>query len=138
MRLPDWQPRLAAYVEAASERPFSWADADCCRWAAGAVELITGVNPMGTLLLAYSDQAGAEGLIKRGGGLARLVAGAAGSHGWPEIEPRTARSGDLGLVSTPEGPAAAIAFGWTWIVKGRGIGVAQVPLRAALRAWSVA
>lgn len=41
-RLPDWHPRLAIYVSSIARKPFRPGRLDCCLFAAGAVEAMTG------------------------------------------------------------------------------------------------
>ena len=45
-RKPDWEARLAAFLEPLRTRPFKWGEHDCCTFASGAVEAMTGVDPM--------------------------------------------------------------------------------------------
>ena len=44
-RLRDWRTRLAAYLAAGRAKPFAYGEHDCARFAAGAVEAVTGDNP---------------------------------------------------------------------------------------------
>jgi ferric-dicitrate binding protein FerR (iron transport regulator) len=59
-RYPDWEARLAAYLDSVRVRPFEWGTHDCCLFAAGAVEAMTGVDPMPEFRGAYSTQRGAR------------------------------------------------------------------------------
>lgn len=43
-RLPDWRPRLAAYMQRVARLPFRPGRNDCALFAAGAVEAMTGVD----------------------------------------------------------------------------------------------
>lgn len=43
-KLPDWQDRLAAYLEDCQGRRFAYGSHDCALFAAGAVEAMTGVD----------------------------------------------------------------------------------------------
>lgn len=45
-RKPDWEARLTAYLEPLRALPFAWGQHDCCTFASGAVEAMTGVDPM--------------------------------------------------------------------------------------------
>ncbi|MFB9772112.1 DUF6950 family protein [Sphingomonas yabuuchiae] len=67
-RLPDWEARLAAYLESHRLRPFAWGDHDCCLFCAGAVESMTGVDPMPEFRGRYSTAIGAERALRRYGG----------------------------------------------------------------------
>lgn len=56
---------LSAYIEAVRERPFEWGSWDCCHFAAGAVEAMTGENPMLEFLGSYSDEKSARAALKK-------------------------------------------------------------------------
>lgn len=45
-RLPDWQPRLIAYVNVRRLKPFEVGELDCAIWWIGAVEAMTGRRPV--------------------------------------------------------------------------------------------
>ncbi len=45
-RLPDWEERLVRYLEPLHATPFEWGKHDCCLFPAGAVQAMTGVDPM--------------------------------------------------------------------------------------------
>ena len=45
-RLPDWPRRLNEYLAVAMRKDFRLGRHDCCTFAAGAVEAMTGVDPM--------------------------------------------------------------------------------------------
>lgn len=44
MRRDDWPERLNEYVRAKRDVPFDWATHCCARFAAGAVEAVTGIS----------------------------------------------------------------------------------------------
>jgi hypothetical protein len=64
MRFPDWETRLAAYLEPLRTRPFRWGKHDCCTFTAGAVRAMTGVNAMPEFRGKYRDEASAEAALK--------------------------------------------------------------------------
>lgn len=66
-RLPNWEARLAAYLSPLRLRPFAWGSHDCCLFAAGAVEAMTGVDPMPEFRGRYSTAIGAARALKRYG-----------------------------------------------------------------------
>lgn len=66
-RLPDWEARLAAYLEPLRERPFAWGTHDCCLFCAGAVEAMSGVDPMPEFRGRYTTAIGAERALRRYG-----------------------------------------------------------------------
>lgn len=66
-RLPDWEARLAAYLEPLRSRPFAWGRHDCCTFAAGAVEAMTGVDPMPEFRGRYSTPRGSVRALRKFG-----------------------------------------------------------------------
>lgn len=59
VRAPDWEERLAVYLDRVREEPFAWGSHDCALFAAGAVRAMTGTDPAAGLRNTYSDRAGA-------------------------------------------------------------------------------
>ena len=51
-RLPDWQPRLQALIQARLAAPFAWGEHDCCLFVCDAVQAITGQD-LSLLLAAW-------------------------------------------------------------------------------------
>lgn len=66
-RLPDWDARLAAYLEEIRACPFAWGRHDCCTFGAGAVLAMTGVDPMPEFRGRYRTQLGSVRALKRFG-----------------------------------------------------------------------
>jgi hypothetical protein len=66
-RLPDWEARLAAYLEPLRLRAFAWGAHDCCTFAAGAVLAMTGVDAMGEFRGRYSTAIGSARALRRFG-----------------------------------------------------------------------
>lgn len=66
-RLPDWEARLAAYLEPLRTRPFQWGRHDCCTFSAGAVEAMTGTDPMPEFRGRYSTAIGSARALRRFG-----------------------------------------------------------------------
>lgn len=60
MRYPDWPVRLNEYIIKAEKLEFKLGTHDCCTFAAGAIEAITGEDPMTELRDHYDDWAGSE------------------------------------------------------------------------------
>lgn len=55
MRLSDWEMQLSEYVLSKKSQPFEYGVNDCCLFAAGAVEVITGENPIPEFIGAYDS-----------------------------------------------------------------------------------
>lgn len=66
-RKPDWEARLAAYLEPLRLRPFAWGQHDCCTFTAGAVEAMTGVDPMPEFRGRYSSAIGSARALRQFG-----------------------------------------------------------------------
>lgn len=67
MRVPGWEGRLAAYIEAAQTEPFAWGSHDCALWAATWVQICTGGDYVSDWRGKYKTEAGAARLmLKRG------------------------------------------------------------------------
>ena len=45
VRAPDWEDRLANYLDRVAEEPFAWGTHDCALHAASAIKAMTGVDP---------------------------------------------------------------------------------------------
>lgn len=68
-RFPDWEQRLSAYLAPLRDKQFRWGKHDCCTFAAGAVEAMTGEDVIPEFRGTYSDEASAnEALAKIGAG----------------------------------------------------------------------
>lgn len=68
-RKPDWETRLAAYLDPLRLRPFDWGRHDCCTFTAGAVQAMTDVDPMPEFRGQYSTAIGsARALVRLGRG----------------------------------------------------------------------
>jgi hypothetical protein len=55
MRLSDWEMQLSEYVLSKKNQPFEYGVNDCCLFAAGAVEAMTGENPIPEFIGAYDS-----------------------------------------------------------------------------------
>ena len=45
-RIGPWETALLEYIASVRREPFAWGTHDCCTFSAGAVEAITGEDPM--------------------------------------------------------------------------------------------
>lgn len=66
-RYPDWEARLAAYLEPLRARPFGWGAHDCCTFTGGGVEAMTGEDPMPEFRGRYSTAIGSARALRRYG-----------------------------------------------------------------------
>ena len=132
-RLPDWHPRLSAYLAGLTPAEFRYGSQDCALFAAGAVRAMTGHDPAASFRGTYDD-------LK--GGLKRLKAAGFASHidvverHFLRIAPAFAQVGDLCLIDTPDGQALGIVAGETLACLSP-TGLGHLPREAAVITWSV-
>lgn len=55
-RLSDWEQRLSDYLISKRHEPFQYGKHDCAHFVAGAVEAITGENPMSDIAREYNSE----------------------------------------------------------------------------------
>lgn len=99
---------LNAYVESVRDRPFEWGSWDCCRFAAGAVEAMTGENPMAEFLGAYSDKSSAQAALREIGA-GTLYHTLLKKFGRPR-HPSRAQRGDIAY-AVHDGPTLGVCLG---------------------------
>ena len=131
MRLANWPELLYAYIEAARTAPFEYGKHDCCMFAAGAVEAMTGMNPMSQL--RYAGRLGAERLIRKAGSLDALVYRTLGE---PLESPALAGRGDVVIADLENGPTVGICVGADLVFAGNP-GIVFRPRSVARVAWSL-
>lgn len=129
-RLPDWPERLAAHLDRWRARPFGWGDADCARFAEGAVLAVTGrrvaIGP------TWCDLDSARGVLRLLGGLVRAV-----DEHLPRVPLPYAQRGDVVLVRGPAHRHLAVIDGaGGWVAPGAA-GLVRGPLVQARLAWGV-
>ena len=109
-RLPNWRSALSAYFEKVRATAFVYGKSDCACFVAGAVEAMTGVDPMADIRGRYATVIGAKRFLKSAGAssLADFVA-----RSFEEVHPAYARCGDLGVIKTdgPFGAALGVVSG---------------------------
>jgi hypothetical protein len=132
-RLPDWRPRLTAYLTQTAHEGFRYGSNDCALFAAGAVRAMTGHDPAAAWRGTYTTlEGGLKRLMKAGfDDHVALVASL-----FQDVAPAFAQVGDLALVDAPDGPALGIVVGDT-IACMAPQGMGHLPRQAALRAWTV-
>lgn len=132
-RLEDWPARLAAAIEGARRRPFSWGSADCCTFAADVVQAMTGVDLAASFRGRYSTHAEAVAVLGARGGLEAVVGSVLGE---PLPTALLARRGDVVMARTEAGPALGVCEGArAWFTAPRGL--TAMRLAACAAAWRV-
>lgn len=106
-RHPDWQRRLDAVIQAATERPFSWGRHDCITFAAECVEAVTGVDLLQPVRGTWHSQLQALRMLSKLGGIPAVLT----RHLGAEVPPLMARPGDVGIT---ESGATVVCCGDLW------------------------
>jgi hypothetical protein len=132
-RLPDWEPRLAAYIESVRDSEFAWGKHDCALHSANAVLAVTGDDIATKFRGKYSTARGSLRALKRyGAGTLKSTI----DDALPIITPAFAQRGDLvwrhGMVGVCLGADAAFV-GEIDAVPG----LVRFPRRDWTRAWAV-
>lgn len=134
-RKPDWEARLAAYLEPLRARNFAWGTHDCCTFTAGAVLAMTDVDPMPEFRGRYSTAIGsARALSRYGAGTLAATLDAK----FEAVAPALAQRGDIVM----SGGLLGICLGGFMVAVGREgerEGLVTIPRAqwAEPRAWRV-
>lgn len=107
MRLPDWRPRLMAFLSETSHSHFEPGQHDCVLLAASARLALTGHDPMADWRGKYSSVAEGLALAQQHGcddPIAWIVTGL------EEIAPSMAQVGDIALLDGDNGTPALGVF----------------------------
>ena len=133
----EFAAAFAALVQAHLARPFQWGVHDCVTFAAAAVRLATGQDPLAGLAVAWGDRQRAAALLRAQGGLRRAVQRALQPLAEP-VPPGFAGVGDVVLAADPFAPRRrlllAVCNGAHLLAPGRA-GLAALPLAAGVQAW---
>jgi hypothetical protein len=86
---------------------------DCCLAAANIYAAVLGIDPAARWRGRYRTRRGAQRQLGKEGIIGTL-ASVAKAHGWRRIRPSAAKTGDLGIIRTAEGPAVAIRYAGRW------------------------
>ena len=129
-------PLLDRYLRFWRHRPFAWGEADCVRFAAGWVALVTGRDPVADTVGRYGGCSAARRLMVATTGSADLVTATCVMLGPPLDKPLTARCGDVVAINTPAGPALGLCAGAEVAVPGSA-GLVARPLTSILAAWRI-
>ena len=135
-RLPDWPERLAELLEARLDLPFAWGAQDCCTLPADAALALTGHDPLAAWRGTYADEAAAEAILARHGGLEGFVADCLAAWGAPECPPAFVQRGDWALVAVGNELLCGVVAGAAVAVPGTHR-LRAVPLDRIRRAWAV-
>jgi hypothetical protein len=110
MRYRDWTTRLSNTIKAATERPFSWGEFDCCLFVSDCCVAVCGVDPAEQYRGTYKTERGAKrALVKNHGSLE-----AAFDACFHRVETALAQRGDLALVEGDDGRMVAVRWADAW------------------------
>lgn len=128
-RRPDWPERLAEHIARHRTTPFAWGVHDCARFAADAVEAITGRR---IVFFEWAGRVGAAQVLRRTGGLIPAVDAVL-----PRLPgPAWAQRGDVLLMQAGARRWLAVADGAQAWAPHR-TGLLAVPIGQAVLAWRV-
>lgn len=134
MREHGWDVRLFDYIESHRNTPFDWGVHDCCLFAAGGVQAITGKD-FAADLRGYKSQQEAYAIVARYGSIEAMVTSLLGVQ---PIHPAFAQRGDpmVGLHPETGQEALGVCVGVHWAVPGAS-GLVFPRLADARFAWRV-
>jgi hypothetical protein len=141
-RIAGWPERLHAYLEGAARRSFAWGLHDCCTFACGAVQAMTGVDPMVELRGTYASKREALCRLRDTGGLDALAGSIAAALHAEEIPVLMAQRGDVVIADLSQDDGVFPSLGVVGL-DGRSAvfamqdGPHRVALRQCRRAWRV-
>ena len=119
MRKRDWTTQLATTIKAATERPFSWGEFDCCLFAADCAVAVCGVDPAAVYRGRYTSEAGAKRLLKKVHGSLE----AAWDACFARVQPGLIQRGDIALYEGPNGRGVSVFWADDfWSVAPDGVG----------------
>jgi len=115
MRISTWEDTLSDYIITKRHEPFEYGVNDCCLFAAGAVEAITGEDPMPEFRGKYDSLKTSLQVIKDIGS-GTLEATMDGK--FPEVEIGQAQRGDLAFF---DGSVGVVMGGFAYFVSDDGL-----------------
>jgi hypothetical protein len=132
-RLPDWKPRLIAYLAAKAPLMIEPGVHDCALFPAGAVEAMTGVDLAAEWRGRYTSFEEGFNALKAAGYRDHIDLVA---RHFEEIAPAFAAAGDLAVVDGPLGPSLGVVQGeGVYVLTTTRMGL--LPLTHAFRAFRV-
>ena len=115
MRISTWQDALSDYIAIKRHEPFEYGVNDCCLFAAGAVEAITGQDPMAEFRGEYNSLKTSLKVIKEiGAGTLEATMDVK----FPEVEIGLAQRGDLAFFDDSVG---VVMGGFAYFVSDDGL-----------------
>lgn len=126
--------KLQEYLDSVSGREFTWDHANCCHFAGGWVEVLTGVNPMAGLRVTDSAFDARKLIASLGG----LRAATSAQLGHEAIDPKLAQLGDVVYVEVSNGyGAVGICAGRDVLLINTDGQMSRLELSDATCAWRI-
>lgn len=128
-RLSTWEEMLSQYIESKRFEPFEYGKNDCCIFISGAVQAMTGVDPMEEFRGQYDSLLTSAKVLKSigAGDLESTLDGK-----FPVVPVGKAQRGDLAFFDDSVG---LIAGSFAWFVSDDGL--ERVPRSLWSKSWSV-
>ena len=125
-RVSVWETRLSEYIASKRNVTFEWGMDDCCTFSAGAVEALTGVDPMPEYRGKYDTALGSARALS-GKKLGEVL-----DEKFPEVPIGFAQRGDLVLMDDCVG---VVAGDYAWFISE--VGLERVKRSLWEKAWGV-
>ncbi len=135
--------RMKQEIERALDRwcsePFEWGRSDCILSIADIVRAVCDYDPAMDFRGRYSTKIGALRVTHQCRGFAKAVIRASHDFSWKVIDPSWAKTGDVGIASTPAMPCCGvIKYRSAWVsVAPQGFGFQSHPTGNVKLAWQV-
>lgn len=115
IRKTTWEEELSDYIASKRDEPFEYGVNDCCMFASGAVEAMTGENPMEEFVGSYKTLTGSVKALKTigEGTLEATIDGK-----FDEVEIGRAQRGDLAFF---DGSVGVVLGGFAYFVTDEGL-----------------
>lgn len=129
IRKTTWEEELSDYIASKRDEPFDYGVNDCAMFAAGAVEAMTGENPMEEFFGSYGDLRGSIKALKTlgEGSLEATIDGK-----FDEVEVGRAQRGDLAFF---DGSVGVVLGGFAYFVSDDGL--ERIPREYWDKCWRV-
>lgn len=112
----NWPQQVAATIKAATVRPFSWGELDCCLFAAEVVKAQTGTDLSADYRGRYSTELGAARVLKKLGGIDALL-----DQHFERVPFSQVQRGDVLQFDGPYGLTLGVFFGAIWAPTATGV-----------------
>jgi hypothetical protein len=137
-RLPDWEARLADYLDLVADTPLEWGSHDCALHAANAIRAVTGADHAAHYRGRYRTELGAARALRRNG---HASVESQFDALFPPIAPAFAQRGDVVM----RGDAVGVCVGAEALFVGEEVGgeetaragLVRVHRREWRKAWAI-